>query len=406
MKVITAYAALEILGHDYKFKTNIFYDGVIEEGGVLEGDIIIEGRGDPSLDYQDLHNIARLIKLKGIQEVNGRLLYKDNYFMATSQISIDQPASVYNPGVSALVLKNSNFAVEFDYKRELFTVPRLDYLDFTVTRESPNPQYLGDKAWSLNRATHWLPIKDTSYFVTEILRQTLKNNGIEVENIGVASDFSRMRLLFSYEGENFINVVRDNLQFSQNLISEVLLLHMAKKLKCKVNDLTDATRCLQNWYAKKYPALKWQGLNWHNGSGLSSSTRLTARHLLTVLKALDKKRYGDQFGTSLLAVSGVQGTLLKRFREHALDIWGKTGTMYFISGVTGFLYDEDTRYAFVIMVNDQKARAHIDSIQGKNEHYGAYLKAIKQAKEWKKDASDYQDRLIEKWLSDEGDEEL
>ncbi len=119
-----------------------------------------------------------------------------------------------------------------------------------------------------------------------------------------------------------------------------LLLHTAKKLNCTVISLADAANCIKVWYSKKYNNLEWLNLDWSNGSGLSSDTKIAASHLLEILKSLSTQQYKNNFGASLFAVSGVEGTLTRKFREYPLNIWGKTGTMYYISATAGYLYDK------------------------------------------------------------------
>ncbi len=396
-KLVTAYAALEILGAEHQFKTNILYQGELKEG-ILDGDIIIQGLGDPSLSYQDLFNIAQLIKLNGIKELKGSLLYDDSYFIRTTQISSDQPASIYNPGLSALLLKKGNFAVEFNESKELFTVPKIDYLNFKISNKYKLATYSNSGKWQLNRRRHFLPIRDTSRFFAEILAQNLRNQQISVNKIAAVENLANINHLFSYEGSSFLEIIRDNLQYSENIVSEILLLHIAKKLECQVADLSDATNCLKQWYQAKFPQLSWQDLSWHNGSGLSSSTNISAAHLLEILKALSEKKYKNDFGISLLAVSGAEGTLLTKFREYPLNIWGKTGTMYYISAVAGYLYDIERKYAFIIMLNEADARKKIDKLQHNNSKYYEYQQEIKRAKKWQEKAQQYQEHLIKKWL--------
>ena len=148
----------------------------------------------------------------------------------------------------------------------------------------------------------------------------------------------------------------------------------------------------------KFPQLSWQDLNWHNGSGLSSSTKISAAHLLEILKALSEKKYKNNFGASLLAVSGAEGTLLTKFREYPLSIWGKTGTMYYVSAVAGYLYDAKRKYAFIIMLNEPDARKKIDNLQHNNGKYYEYRQEIQKAKKWKEEAQKYQEYLIKTWL--------
>ena len=396
-KIVTAYAALEILGSEYKFETKILYNGKLKDG-VLYGDLIIQGLGDPSLNYQDLYNIAQLIKLNGIKEVKGNLLYNDNYFINLKAINDKQPASIYNPGLSSLLIKESNFAVEFNDNRKLFTVPKLDYLSFKLSYKYQVPEYKKRGKWFLSKQKHYLPAKDTSRFFMEILAQNMAQEKIKIRKISKSSDLTNAKKIFSYTGDSFLDIIRDNLQYSENIVSEILLLHTARKLSCKVISLADAANCIKVWYSKKYNNLEWLNLDWSNGSGLSSDTKIAASHLLEILKSLSMQQYKNNFGASLFAVSGVEGTLTRKFREYPLNIWGKTGTMYYISATAGYLYDKGNKYVFVIMANNSNARKEIDDLQLDRNKYEEYQDKISEAGEWKNLALEYQEELISKWL--------
>src|SRR5690554_7715943 len=84
VKLFTTAAAFEILGKDYRPKTEIYYTGMLDSSGVLNGDIVIRGLGDPSLGsrfFNDRENAGEFlmswtatIAEKRIKKVNGRVL--------------------------------------------------------------------------------------------------------------------------------------------------------------------------------------------------------------------------------------------------------------------------------------------------------------------------------------------
>ena len=100
----------------------------------------------------------------------------------------------------------------------------------------------------------------------------------------------------------------------------------------------------------------------------------------------------------MFAVSGVEGTLTRKFREYPLSIWGKTGTMYYISATAGYLYDQGNKYVFVIMANNSNARKEMDDLQLDRNKYEEYQAKIREAGKWKDLALEYQEELISKWL--------
>src|SRR5690606_3294637 len=88
-KVITAITSLDLLGADYRFETQLGYSGVINDAGILHGDIIILGSGDPTLGserYDDtksdllLSRWVQAIKSSGIKAVQGRIIAADRLY--------------------------------------------------------------------------------------------------------------------------------------------------------------------------------------------------------------------------------------------------------------------------------------------------------------------------------------
>ena len=134
-KLFTAYAALDVLGADKRFLTKIYYQGEIKNN-ILYGDLIIKGGGDPSLKYEDLYNLSLIIKNKNIKKITGRILYNNSYFpFSSSSINHNQPArSLYNPGISALTLKDNVFSIEKN-EEKYFLIPDLDYLSYEIDKK-------------------------------------------------------------------------------------------------------------------------------------------------------------------------------------------------------------------------------------------------------------------------------
>ena len=79
LKLLTGAAALHTLGTNYRFTTNLYYDGTITNG-VLNGNIYVQGTGDPTFQYSDFSNFASHLKSIGIKHVNGYVLADDSIF--------------------------------------------------------------------------------------------------------------------------------------------------------------------------------------------------------------------------------------------------------------------------------------------------------------------------------------
>ncbi|MGP7815763.1 D-alanyl-D-alanine carboxypeptidase/D-alanyl-D-alanine endopeptidase [Niallia sp. 01092] len=104
MKLLTAATALAILGENYRFKTELYTDGIVKNG-ILHGDLYLKGKGDTSLDAVELDKLAKTLKNKGIKQVTGNLIADSSWYDSTL-LSIDlawsDESTYYGAKISAL----------------------------------------------------------------------------------------------------------------------------------------------------------------------------------------------------------------------------------------------------------------------------------------------------------------
>ena len=103
-KLATAVVALDVLGPEHRYRTELLARGAIE-AGVLHGDLILRGGGDPALDVADLLELVVRLENRGVRYVDGRFLVDDSALPRFSEIAPGQPPeAAYNPGIGALSL--------------------------------------------------------------------------------------------------------------------------------------------------------------------------------------------------------------------------------------------------------------------------------------------------------------
>lgn len=115
MKLITSNAALDLLGPNYRWKTDVYYDGKLNQG-VLTGNLIIKGYGDPNFNSADFWRLLSSVKQAGIQEIKGDLILDKSHFAASQQ----QPANfdnevwrAYNALPSAFLVNGRHTSFKF-----------------------------------------------------------------------------------------------------------------------------------------------------------------------------------------------------------------------------------------------------------------------------------------------------
>ena len=84
MKLVTTYAALQILGPDYRWKTEFYLDGKLKNG-ILYGDLAVKGYGDPYLIEETLFPVMRALRQKGLQKITGKLVVDNSHFEESRQ---------------------------------------------------------------------------------------------------------------------------------------------------------------------------------------------------------------------------------------------------------------------------------------------------------------------------------
>ncbi len=106
MKLLTTYAALETLGPAYRWKTEAYIDGKLENG-VLQGNLIFKGYGDPKLTLEQFWMWLRELRQRGLREVRGDIVLDHSLFAESTQDPGDfdnDPTRAYNVGTNALLL--------------------------------------------------------------------------------------------------------------------------------------------------------------------------------------------------------------------------------------------------------------------------------------------------------------
>jgi len=105
MKLLTTYAALKELGPNYSWRTEVWLRGDLKDG-VLAGDLILKGYGDPFLVYENFWKLVKTLRDKGLKEIQGDIIIDNSFFSLPTYdpAAFDgKPFRVYNAQVSALM---------------------------------------------------------------------------------------------------------------------------------------------------------------------------------------------------------------------------------------------------------------------------------------------------------------
>ncbi|MBI5815283.1 MAG: D-alanyl-D-alanine carboxypeptidase/D-alanyl-D-alanine-endopeptidase [Nitrospinae bacterium] len=380
MKLVTTAAALNYLGVDYRFKTDVLYSGK-REGGVLKGDIIVHGGGDPKLTPENIWRIAEEIRRQGITEVSGSLVADDTFFdgfhapkgrgSKKTQRPYDAPHGALSVNFNTIGLHV--YPGERDGEPIVAEVePKSDYIRIVneaVTR-SKSRRPIG--AFRVNGSDDvvvkvtgamrpgdaggviYMAIEDPLQFAAETFAAYFKRAGIKIAG-GIKKEAApqNARILYTHQSEPLPVILRELNRHSNNFIAEQTLKTMAAEAGGSPGSaergLALANQMLMDM------GVDTSGLVFSDGSGLSKDNKLTAKALTELLAAMSKRfDIGPDFMASL-GIMGVDGTVRKRLKTSPAKAQAraKTGTLNGASALSGYVAGKDNKlYAFAILQNN------------------------------------------------------
>jgi D-alanyl-D-alanine carboxypeptidase/D-alanyl-D-alanine-endopeptidase (penicillin-binding protein 4) len=406
-KLATAIVALDVLGPEHRFRTELLIRGAVRDG-VLEGDLVLRGGGDPALDVADLLELALQLERSGIRQIQGAFLIDDSALPRRSEIEPSQPLeAAYNPGIGALSLAFNRVQLRWrgGATVDAETLPPLDEVHFEGVPPAqlpPGGVELGQSGadgvvWRVadrgpRRQERSLPVKDPGLHAGRVFWRLALAQNVVLPAPGRGTTPPGASLLAVHESAPLRDLLHDTLLYSNNMMAEMIGLSTARRLGQASASLDADGRLLLQRLGQLIPEVDWRSAVLPNSSGLDGSARLTPRQLAAIA------RYGWQKDLlpALLPAGGWSGTLVRRFDdpEEALRVWAKTGAVNYGSALAGFLFSTNGRPAvFATMVSDTAARAAYDALARPDRADEAA------AGVWNARARALQDRLVESWLN-------
>lgn len=346
LKVITSASAFHILGAAYRYRTRIGYTGTIDADGVLHGDLVIRGAGDPTLGswrWEETREVAvlaawtRAVKEKGIRRVDGRII-GDQGVMGTQTIpggwQWDDIGNYYGAGAAGLNWRENQFDILLQPSSPggpvtiRGTRPGMDYLEF-VNELQTGAAGTGDQAYvylppyrtlAYLRGTYAIDkrersisaaIPDPAFECARRFREAL-----EKENIPVAGETTTSRrlalkgkaipkltgLLTSSSSPSLTEIIKQFNDSSINLYGEALVKTMAVE-RGKRGNTEAGVQLIRDFWAGK--GIDSNSLAMVDGSGLSPGNRVTATAMARILLDVRSQSWFGSFYSSLPIQNGM-----------------------------------------------------------------------------------------------------
>lgn len=390
MKVVTGAAALEALGPDWRFRTTVAAGGPVQ-GGVLRGDLVVRGGGDPTIGARFGGGDARAVfrawadslRARGITRVAGRVVGNDDVFddvplgrgWAWDDLGAGYSAEVggleFNEGVVEVRVAPGARAGE---PARVTLSPPTSYVPVenrvvTVAAGTP-PRVSADRAATgtgivvagtvpLDTAgvDDEVAVRDNTLYFATTLRETLNEAGIQVAGAAVDADAlpagergESAAPLFVHASPPMREVLAAFLKPSQNQYGEILLKTLGRELRGLGTASAGAAAIDSLLRARGLPV---GGLAQADGSGLSRYNLVAPELLAALLEHMMKSPHWETWHAAL-PVGGVDGTLAGRFRGTPLAgrLHAKTGTLSGVRGLSGYVPGPDGRpLVFSILLN-------------------------------------------------------
>jgi serine-type D-Ala-D-Ala carboxypeptidase/endopeptidase (penicillin-binding protein 4) len=330
-KLFTAIYALDKLGPDYAFETDLLIDGSIKKG-ILHGDLIIKGSGDPSLTTPDLEQMFMRLAKKGIRHITGNIYIDNGEF----------DEECYQPGccLNNLGYSWNNPVRAFIVDRQVVGINEISTVCFMKKNETVENLFLDAE---------------------RVINPALSKAGIIVDGDIALNETKKGKKIISHRSAPLKDIIKTILKESDNLYSDCLF----KKIGA-INYGTPGTwlkgmRALQDFISNKLK-IERDAVLIFDGSGKSRYNLFSPHHLMTLLSYARGQRYFPLLFESL-PISSVDGSLQKRMRDIPYAVRAKTGSMYGATSLAGYARTEADTLEFVIMVNgdiDGKAKTTIE----------------------------------------------
>jgi serine-type D-Ala-D-Ala carboxypeptidase/endopeptidase (penicillin-binding protein 4) len=400
-KAVTALFALSRLGADHQFRTQILAVGN-QRGTVFEGDLILTGGGDPTLDTDRMGDIAAALGQLGLREITGRFLYYEAALPYQDRIADDQPVHVgYNPAISGLMLNfnRANFvwkltdgALQSEMNAEgARHNPKLRSIEVRiVARETPLFLYEGEgpkERWTVaapslgKGGSRWLPVRKPGRYASEVFQTLCAAQGLRLPDaVAIQVLPETAEVLTESRSAPLSAILKDMLRYSTNITAEAIGLAASGQAS-----LRQSAQVMTEWARVTYGVTAIFG----DHSGLGKGSQTTAIDLVKILSGAPKSPNGAML-IELLRSSNVTGPDGKEKRTDDIQILAKSGTLNFVSALAGYIRKSNQQtLVFAIFSADLARRAAVPISQRERPEGGTA---------WTKRARALQRTLIAQWV--------
>ncbi|MDO8349604.1 MAG: D-alanyl-D-alanine carboxypeptidase/D-alanyl-D-alanine-endopeptidase [Gallionella sp.] len=396
MKLLTTFAALDLLGPAYTWKTEAYLDGTLKDG-VLDGDLILKGYGDPKFTIEQFWLWLSELRSRGLREIRGDLVLDRSHFDLPpfdSGAFDNDPVRAYNVGPDALLLNFNTLRLRYLPTGDVLNVfaePPLDGITLdnrltsqragdcrnwddgidvqprgdSVVLQGGYPRECGERAHNLSLMPHTRYIEIVFRALWKELGGTLQGR----QRDEVTS--SQAKLFSAHRSEPLDLTIRDINKYSNNVMARQLFLTLGNASPQREGDdeanpppasapqtlsIARSIQTVHDWLQRQN--LDFPELILENGAGLSRIERISADHMATLLQHAATHPLSAELQASL-PILGVDGTMRKRLRESPASSHAhlKTGSLEGVRTLAGYVRSKSGKeWVVVCFINEPNAR--------------------------------------------------
>lgn len=399
MKVVTSATALKVLGPSYRFTTNVFTDGTLDAAGTLNGNLYIEGHGDPTMVVEKLWKLVKDLQAEGIERVEGDVVFDEDfhtadhvlpgwnkrediergpsYFATLSALSLNFNTAAILVGPGAEVGKAARVRLETPAGDAVRIVNEVKTVASNGRRSLVIEREVSERGQTTFTVKGSVPLRaDHRRVYRTVADPTAQFMGafadlMDAQGVGVSGSFVKgdtpegAEQLLELRSPALATVLMDMNKLSNNFIAEQVLRTLGAEVK--EQGTTEAgLEVVQEYLATL--GIGTEEVALVNGSGLSRQASLRPSVLTAILVDMARDPQVGQEFASTLAIAGYDGTLWSRLRDEAGRLRGKTGTIDGVHCLTGYVEDgAGDRYAFAFLVNDHGGR--VSTVKGLHDRF-------------------------------------
>ncbi len=377
MQLLLAATLLDQLSQKMRIPTKLYIDGTLSPGGILKGDIVLKGYGDPTLQMKDLERFAEALRKKGIRRVQGNIVVDDTFFddvRLGESWMWDQEPYPFSAQIGALSVEGNTVAVKVEPNRigkppRVTVTPGKEYMrvvnqaktvsgkkaSLTIDRTLGKNELVitGEIGVHHKGVLERRTVEDPARFTGTLLQEILKKRGIKFHphsKVITGTKGKQAKEVKRIESATLDKLLQRMIKEDNPFYAEMLL----KQLGAQRSDEGSAEAGIE--VIRDFSRKQGIDLNYRqkDGSGLSRMNVISPQSLVQLLQAMENHPAKSHF-TSLLSLAG--GALEDRMKGTPAEknLQAKWGEMVGVSGMVGRVTTRNgDELAFAILLNGVK----------------------------------------------------